>query len=209
MIEIETLAFALNQFADLTADEFNMSISFWHSKTYKKGDFFNQQKNICRYLGFISNGAFRSYIVDPKTDEEKNIFLYSKNQFVVPFKSFINQTPCDYQTQALTNASILYIHIDDLLSLYKQSHKWERFGRLLAEKAFNLTTERMESFVFKTLNRISFDHVGFVVERGASYMSASSDFTPIIIRDIKSASEIRDRGLWDKINGWKICFVNT
>jgi CRP-like cAMP-binding protein len=150
MIEIETLAFALNQFADLTADEFNMSISFWHSKTYKKGDFFNQQKNICRYLGFISNGAFRSYIVDPKTDEEKNIFLYSKNQFVVPFKSFINQTPCDYQTQALTNASILYIHIDDLLSLYKQSHKWERFGRLLAEKAFNLTTERMESFVFKT-----------------------------------------------------------
>jgi len=41
---------------------------------------------------------------------------YSENQFVIPFKSFIYQPPCDYQTQALTNASILYIHIDDLLN---------------------------------------------------------------------------------------------
>ena len=150
MTKIEILAFALNQFADLTADEFNMSVSFWHTRAYKKGDYFNQHKTICRYLGFINEGVFRSYIIDQKTDEEKNIFLYSKNQFVVPFKSFINQTPCDYQTQALTDASILYIHIDDLLSLYKKSHKWERFGRLMAEEAFNLTIERMESFVFKT-----------------------------------------------------------
>jgi CRP-like cAMP-binding protein len=150
MTEIELLAFALNKFADLTPEEFNMSINFWHTKVYKKGDYFNQQKTICRYLGFISEGVFRSYIIDKKTDEEKNIFLYSKHQFVVPFKSFINQTPCDYQTQALTDASILYINIDDLLSLYKTSHKWERFGRLMAEEAFNLTIERMESFVFKT-----------------------------------------------------------
>ena len=150
MTEIEILAIALNQFADLTADEFSMSVSFWHTKEYKKGDYFNQKKTICRYLGFINEGAFRSYVIDKKTDEEKNIFLYSKNQFVVPFKSFINQTPCDYQTQALTDASILYINIDDLLSLYKQSHKWERFGRLMAQEAFNLTIERMEGFVFKT-----------------------------------------------------------
>ena len=150
MTEIELLAFALNKFADLTPEEFKMSINFWHTKVYKKGDYFNQQKTICRYLGFISEGVFRSYIIDNKIDEEKNIFLYSKHQFVVPFKSFINQTPCDYQTQALTDASILYINIDDLLSLYKTSHKWERFGRLMAEEAFNLTIERMESFVFKT-----------------------------------------------------------
>jgi CRP-like cAMP-binding protein len=150
MTEIEILAFALNKFADLTPEEFNMSINFWHAKVYKKGDYFNQQKTICRYLGFINEGVFRSYVIDKKTDEEKNIFLYSKHQFVVPFKSFINQTPCDYQTQALTDASILYINIDDLLTLYKKSHKWERFGRLMAQEAFNLTIERMESFVFKT-----------------------------------------------------------
>lgn len=149
MTEIETLAFALNQFANLTADEFNMSLPFWQTKTYKKGDFFNQKKSICRHLGFINTGVFRSYIIDSKTADEQNVFLYSKNQFVVPFKSFINQTPCDYQTQALTNASILYINIEDLHFLFKQSHKWERFGRLMAQEAFNVTIERMEGFLFK------------------------------------------------------------
>jgi CRP-like cAMP-binding protein len=50
----------------------------------------------------------------------------------------------------VTDASIIYICIDDLLSLYAMSHKWERFGRLIAQEAFNLTIERMESFIFKT-----------------------------------------------------------
>jgi CRP-like cAMP-binding protein len=150
MDEIEILAYALNQFADLTSEDFNLSTPYWHRKVYKKGDYFNQQRTVCKYLGFINEGVFRSYVIDSKTNEEKNIFLYSKHQFVVPFKSFINQTPCDYYTQAITDASIIYINIDNLLSLYALSHKWERFGRLMAQEAFNLTTERMESFIFKT-----------------------------------------------------------
>ena len=150
MTELEILAFALKEFADFTADDFNLSKSYWHIKKYKKGEYFNQQKKICRYLGFINSGVFRSYVIDRKTDEEKNVFLFSKNQFVVPFKSFINQTPCDYFTQAMTDASILYISIDDLSLLYKKSHQWERFGRLMAQMAFNVTLERMESFIFKT-----------------------------------------------------------
>ncbi|MFK7799584.1 MAG: Crp/Fnr family transcriptional regulator [Aureispira sp.] len=150
MTELKILAFALNEFAGLTVDDFNLSTSFWHNKKYKKGDYFNRKKSICKYLGFIETGTFRSYIIDDKTAEEKNVFLYSKNQFVVPFKSFVNQTPCDYHTQAITDASIIYINIYDLLFLYNKSHKWERFGRLMAEMAFNVTLERMESFLFRT-----------------------------------------------------------
>ena len=150
MNQLETLAFALNKFAGLTAEDFKISTDFWHARAYEKGDYFNQHKNICTYLGFINTGTFRSYVIDDKTAEEKNVFLYSQNQFVVPFKSFINQTPCDYHTQAMTNASILYININDLLFLYKESHKWERFGRLMAQMAFHVTIERMESFIFKT-----------------------------------------------------------
>jgi hypothetical protein len=34
--------------------------------------------------------------------------------------------------------------------LYQRSHKWETFGRLVAQTAFNIATERAESFLFKT-----------------------------------------------------------
>lgn len=150
MTEIEILAYALHQFADLTAGDFKLSIPFWKHKEYKKGDFYNQQKSVCKYLGFIIDGTFRSYIVDKKNGAEKNVFLYTQNQFVVAFKSFINQTPCDYHTQALTDSKVVYISITDLLKLYKQSHKWETFGRLLAQEGFNVAINRVESFVFRT-----------------------------------------------------------
>ncbi len=150
MTEIDILKFALNQFADISADDFELSNAFWQQKEYKKGEYYNQHKSVCKYLGFITTGVFRSYIIDNKTSEEKNVFLYSKNQFVVTFKSFINQIPCDYHTQAMTDATVVYINIADLLSLYKQSHKWETFGRLLAQEAFNVAIARTESFVFQT-----------------------------------------------------------
>jgi len=148
--EIATLKNALQAFAGLDEDDFLLSARFWHCKTYKKGDYYNQYKSVCRYLGFITSGVFRSFIIDQKSIEEKNVFLYTENGFVVTFKSFINRVPCDYHTQAMTDASVIYISIDDLLSLYKMSHKWECFGRLLAQEAFNVSIERTEGFLFKT-----------------------------------------------------------
>lgn len=150
MNEYQLLSFALNQFAGLDEKEFDKSAGMWQFQTYKKWDYFNQHKNVCKWLGFVLEGVFRSYIVDGKTGEEKNVFLYSGNQFVVSFKSFINQSPCDYHTQSMTDARVLCIHIQDLQRLYQQSHAWERFGRLLAQEAFKVTMERTESFLFKS-----------------------------------------------------------
>lgn len=161
MTETEILAYALSQFANLTAEDFELSRPFWKHKEFKKGDFYNQHRSVCKYLGFVIEGAFRSYVIDEKSTEEKNIFLYSKNQFVVTFKSFINQVPCDYHTQAMTDSTVIYIHIDDLLSLYKQSHKWETFGRILAQQAFNVAMERTESFLFKTPEERYLDLIKF------------------------------------------------
>ncbi|MFM7022387.1 MAG: Crp/Fnr family transcriptional regulator [Flavobacteriales bacterium] len=150
MTELDILKYSLKQFADLDETDFAISEKYWQRKEYKKGDYYNEYKAVCKYLGFITKGVFRSYIIDKKTGEEKNIFIYSQHQFVVTFKSFINQIPCDYHTQAMTEASVVYIKIDHLLSLYKQSHKWETFGRLLAQEAFNVVISRTESFLFQT-----------------------------------------------------------
>lgn len=150
MTAIEKLAFAITSFAKMSEEEFKRSLPFWQERTFKKGEFYNERSHICKNLGFILDGTFRSYIIEEKTGEEKNVFLYSSDQFVVSFKSFINQSPCDYHTQSMTDSTILYINIVDLLALYHESHSWERFGRLLAQEAFNVAMERSESFLFKT-----------------------------------------------------------
>lgn len=150
MTDFQRLTMAITGFANLTEQDMALSTQFWQQREYKKGEFYNKHRSVCRYLGFTLEGVFRSYIADDKTGEEKNVFLYSSNQFVVSFKSFINQAPCDYHTQAMTDATVLCICIDDLNQLYRQSHGWERFGRLLAQEAFNVVIARTEGFLFKS-----------------------------------------------------------
>lgn len=150
MTDLELLQQALQHFAKMDEATFNHSLDYWSIKEYKKGDWYNQHHSVCQYLGFVVKGAFRSYVIDEKTGEDKNVFLYSANGFVVTFKSFVNQIPCDYHTQAITDATVICIHIRDLMNLYKNHHAWESFGRLLAQEAFNITMSRIESFIFKS-----------------------------------------------------------
>lgn len=150
MNNLGLLKHALTAFTGLSEQEFALSEGFWREKTYKKGEVFNDYKNVCKELGFILSGTFRSYIIDEKTGEEKNVFFYSKNGFVVTFKSFVNQVPCEYYTQALTDAHIISIGIQDLQQLYKDSHQWESFGRLLAQGAFNVVIDRVEQFLIQS-----------------------------------------------------------
>jgi CRP-like cAMP-binding protein len=149
MTDIELLKGALLQFAQLDEDDFNLSLPCWKIKSYKKGDIYNPIGSICRYLGFIMEGYFRSYLYG-KNGEEINLFLFPPQNVVVTYKSFIHQSPCEYNTVAMTDARAICITLADLQYLYKKSHSWERFGRLMAEKAFDVAVDRAESFVFKS-----------------------------------------------------------
>lgn len=150
MTETQILNYALNQFAGIDAEAFELSAPYWQRKTYRKGEFYNEYKNVCKYLGFILDGVFRTYYIDDDSADEKNVFFFSKNQVVVAYKSFVTQTPCSYYTESMTESTILYIHINHLTELYGKSHHWERFGRLVAETAFNLAMNRAEEFMFRS-----------------------------------------------------------
>lgn len=150
MTDFEILQQALYAVAGIGPEDFELSYKRWQPRTYKKAEFYNEYRNVCKYLGFVIDGVFRTYYMDEQSGEEKNVFFFSRNQVVVSYKSFVTQTPCNYYTQSLTESRILYIHYDHLLELYKQSHQWERLGRLIAEQAFNISMTRTESFLFLT-----------------------------------------------------------
>ena len=150
MTGLDLLKPVFKQFSGMSPGEFELSRDYWHEKSFKKGELFNNYKNVCKELGFIVKGTFRSFIINNKSGEDKNIFFYSKNGFVCAYKSFVNQIPCEYYTEALTDAHIVSINILDLQKLYRQSHEWECFGRLAAEMAATVVTDRVESFLLKS-----------------------------------------------------------
>jgi CRP-like cAMP-binding protein len=149
-MEIRLLQEALQSLGGMDEKEFALSLPFWQVKQYKKGEYYNEYKNVCKHLGFIINGIFRTYYVNEETGEEKNMLFYTDHQIVCAYKSFLNQTPCNYYTESMVDSTILYIHINHLQELYQQSHQWERFGRHVAEAGFNMVMNHTEDFLFKT-----------------------------------------------------------
>ena len=71
MTEIDILKFALNQFADISADDFELSTAFWQQKEYKKGEYYNQHKSVCKYLGFITTGVFVPTLLTTRQAKKK------------------------------------------------------------------------------------------------------------------------------------------
>lgn len=130
--------------------DFAISVPYWEERFYKKGEFYNEYKNVCKYLGFVLSGVFRIYKFHEPSATERNMLFFSDGQFMSSYKSFLNQTGCEYYTEAMTNSEILYIHYDHLQQLYHSSPAWEHFGRIFAESALNTVMSNTEGFLFKT-----------------------------------------------------------
>lgn len=139
---------AAKNLTGLTETDLSAGTDYWKKRKIAKGDFFNKQNIVCKDLGIVTKGIFRVYYFDGKTNEERNIFFFSENQFIVSFRSFIYQFPCNYYIEALEDAEILYIPYQDLQQLYDQSKEWQKFGRLLAEHFFNQSQGRTEDLLF-------------------------------------------------------------
>jgi CRP-like cAMP-binding protein len=140
----------LKDFSGMSEEDFMQSTSFWYNKSIRKGEFFNMQNFVCSDLGFITSGLFRIYYFDQQSMEEKNMFFFSKGQFIVSFRSFIRQYPCIYYIEALEDSELCAIKYKDLQGLYEINNSWSNLGRLLAELFFEYSQVRMEAFLFNT-----------------------------------------------------------
>lgn len=150
MDALEKLATTVSDITGMSREDFELSRSYWHHKSYKKGEFYNEYRNVCKHLGFVLSGVFRIYRYDDRSATERNMLFFTANQFMSPYKSFLNQQACEYYTEAMTAADTFYIHYDHLQMLYKTSPAWERFGRLYAEAALNSLMTNTEGFLFKS-----------------------------------------------------------
>ena len=88
MDPIERLRKIVGDISGMSRENFDLSIDYWQPKTYKKNEFYNEYKNVCKYLGFVLTGVFRIYKFHDQSGIEKNIQFFTNDQFMSSFKSF-------------------------------------------------------------------------------------------------------------------------
>lgn len=173
---INTVTQYLQGFAPLTDKDISDSQPYWKLRKINKGHFFNMQSMVCNDLGLIVKGIFRIYYRDPELKEDKNLFFFAENQFVVSFRSFVSRNPCWYFIEAMEDSEILFISYKDLNRLYETHPNWGTFGRLLAELFFTIAQMRTEEFIFfsheQRYSRLLEEHPD-IIERIPAYHISS------------------------------------
>lgn len=124
----------------------------WHRFTaivepvvYQKNDFLIQAGQVEQYIYYVVEGIVRLFLNDDGKDISLD-FVF-RNDFVSAYSSFLSGQPTAFTVQALTDVQVLRFSRTNLLSLYDQSHKAERIGRLIAEQAFLRKTRREVQFL--------------------------------------------------------------
>lgn len=136
----------LKNFSFLTEKDCNLFEPYLQIKRVKKKDILLREGQVCRELGFINHGVFRMYyLADGK---EINTHFSFENDFVVNYHSFLQATPSRYFIQSLEDAEIVTFNLKALQNAYNESKNWERFGRIMAEQSYKMTTNRVEGFMF-------------------------------------------------------------
>jgi CRP/FNR family transcriptional regulator, anaerobic regulatory protein len=130
----------------LTEQDCSLFEPFLQTKSLTGKDLFLREGQTCKELGFINQGFFRMYCLS--NGKEINTHFSFENEFVVNYDSFLQATPSKYYIQALEKAEIVTFNLQALQNAYNQSQNWERFGRIMAEHSYKLTTKRVESFMF-------------------------------------------------------------
>ena len=114
----------------------------------KKKEYFIKAGQVQTYLGFIIEGLVRSYYIDNNGDEQTMRFMGDMD-FVTDYPALLCGGATKYNFHCLADTTLVMLPYDAILESY-DSHYFDRFGRIIAEKVLQLYYARVESFLFET-----------------------------------------------------------
>jgi CRP-like cAMP-binding protein len=100
----------------LSEDERNLIMTKLKQKKLRKKQFFLQEGDVCKYMGFIVNGATRMFAVDEK-GHEHILHFGLEEWWVGDYESFNLLTPSKYYVEALEEADLILITNEQLQEL--------------------------------------------------------------------------------------------
>ena len=107
-----------------------------------------KQGKHCNFIAFIQEGSFRFYF--DKEGEVKITAFFFQGDFVSNYRSFLTGKPSDHYIEAMQDALVYKINLQELKMLYDKHKNVERLGRLIAENLYLSVANRLDSFLFQT-----------------------------------------------------------
>lgn len=134
----------ISRHVSLTDEEREFFLSLLHSKTIKRKSFLLQEGDLCRFENFVTKGCLKMYSVD-KNGLEHVVMFAIEDWWVGDLYSFLSDVPTIFYIEAIEDTEILQISKADLDKLYDKVPKFERFFRIMFQKAFIAQQQRINT----------------------------------------------------------------
>lgn len=117
----------------LTGDEIDLLGSFWIEKELNRGEYLLRNGEVCRYDNYVVSGTLKTFCINPGTGNEEILNFAIDDWWATDMESFTNQTPSEYNIQALQKTTLLQIHFQSFEKMLDAIPKLERYFRLILQ----------------------------------------------------------------------------
>lgn len=125
----------LRQFKIFNENEIQQFVNLGQPKKILKNEFFIKEGAICKKVGFVISGIFRTFYYSNLGDEVTYCFTFSNN-LLSAYSSFITGTGTPENIQAITDCELLLFSKEDFEALVKTNPKWLLFSKIIAEQQY-------------------------------------------------------------------------
>ncbi len=111
------------------------------AKEFKKRTCLLNEGEVSNYIFFIEKGLVKTYYKEGET--EISTSFIKENEVVISVRSFFTRQPSAEIIEALEDTVVHYLHYDDLQKIYQSHVEFNIIGRILAEKHYVTSEERL------------------------------------------------------------------
>lgn len=121
-------------------------IALLNIKDISKKDFILKQGQICKKIYFVESGSLRAFNIND-AGKDSTIMFAIQDWWITDMNSFVNQTPALLSIEALEHSKIAALDFQSLEALYLKAPKFERFFRILFQKAYIREQQRALHYI--------------------------------------------------------------
>lgn len=171
----------------LQESEIQYFTSILEVRSAKRRELLLREKQSCRYIYYVNNGALRAYFSD-KSGKESTIMFGIADWWITDIHGFINDSPAMLYVEAIEDSEIIQLSRESFQKLLAELPKFERFFRIVFQNAYireqlrmieNLSMSAEERYVnfLKKYPKVQ-QHV--TQKQIASYLGISPEFLSTI-----------------------------
>jgi CRP-like cAMP-binding protein len=138
----------VSRFITLTDEEKTFFSSLLRTVKVKKKQTIVQPEFVCKYRSYIVKGAMRAYLTADK-GQEHTVALAVEDWWISDYNSYLYQTPATLFVEALEDTVLIQIEHSAEKLLLETHPKFERYLRIITERAFAFSQQRILSNLSK------------------------------------------------------------